>query len=81
MSSPLTTHAGYCDVDQCSRRCSGRLHNRIPVLSLTDITNWLPEVSILAHSLAVYFEYLVVRSNVTINKLVSDHFNPVAFGE
>jgi hypothetical protein len=66
-------HAGRYDVDQCSCGRSGCAHNHIPLLFPAEIANWLPEVSIPTHLLAVHFEYLVVRSNVTINKLVSQH--------
>ena len=50
-------HAEYCDMDQCSCRRSGRLHNDMSLLSIAEITNWLPEASIPTHSLAVDFEY------------------------
>ena len=81
MISPLTVYAGSFDVDQWSRRRRGRPHNHMPLLSIAEIANWFPEVSISTHSLVVHFEYLVVRSDITINKLVSDRINGVAFGE
>ena len=74
-------HAEYCNVEQCCRRRRGRLHNHMSVLSIAGVTDWDQEVSICTHSLAVHFEYLVVRTDVTINKLVSDLINGVAFGE
>ena len=74
-------HAEYCDVDHCNRRRRGHRHNHVPLLSIAEIANWLPEVGIPTHSLAVHFEYVVVRSDMTINKLVSDHINGVAFSE
>ena len=74
-------HAECYDVDQCSCGRRGCPHHHIPLLFPAEIANWLPEVSNPTHSFAVYVEYLIVRSNVTINKLVSDHFNGVTFGE
>jgi hypothetical protein len=74
-------HAGYFDVGQRNRRRRGHRHNHMPLLSTAEITNWLPEVSIPTDSLAVHFEFIVVRSDLTINKLVSDHINRVAFGQ
>jgi hypothetical protein len=81
MSSPLTIHAGYVVVVQCSHGRSGRPHSRKPVLSIAKVANWLPEVSISTNSLAAHFKYIVVRSDMTINKLVRDHINGVTFGE
>ena len=81
MSSLLTIHAGYVIVVQCSHGRSGRPHSRVPLLSTAALANWLPEVSISTHSLAAHFEYIAVRSDMTINKLVRDHIIGVAFGE
>ena len=66
-------YAGYFNVDQCCSSRRGRSHNHISLLPVTEIANWLPEVSISTHSLAVRFEYLAIRSDLTINKLVSDY--------
>jgi hypothetical protein len=74
-------YAGYFDVDQRRRCRRGHRHNHMPLLSAAAIANWLPEVSIPTDSLAVHFEFIVVRSDLTIDQLVSEHFNGVAPGQ
>ena len=72
MNSPLTLLVDSFDVDQCGRCSSGHPHLCVPMLSIAEIANCLPEVNIFTHLLSVYSEFLVVRSNTMINQLVSD---------
>ena len=73
MNSPPTLRSASFFVGQCDLCSRGSHHRRTPLLSIAEIANWLPEVSISTYSLAVCFEYLAIRSDLTINKLVSDY--------
>ena len=72
MNGPPTLRAGSFDVGQCGHCSRGHPRRCVPLLSIAEIANRLPEVNISTHLLPVYSEFLVIRSDTMINQLVSD---------
>ena len=81
MNSPPTLRVDSFDGSQCDRYRGGHAHRCVPLLSIAEIANRLPEVNISTHPPVVCSEFPVGRSDTMIRRLVSDQNCEVAFGE